>query len=183
MNILVRNSAGKIFFRPDATCDRPDDDLYPQEFIEALSYVPVFFMRICKAGRSISPRFAPRYFDVSGFGLFLYPSGMLDGSPESIACASCIDHTSFLPMPQESKDTMNLLLDSALLCTAEAPAPDETAQAISDASAHLHLRTGDIVAMELSLPQPLCKRPCRHSLTGISRGSTLFDFNIIMNKL
>ena len=183
MNIIVRNSAGKIFFRPDTTCDRPGEDLYPQEFIGSLSFVPVAYVRVCKAGRSVSERFVRRYYDSAGYGLFLYPDDLLDGLAESIAEASCIDHTSFLPAPVKEPGSFSLLIDGKKLFTTDSLPRPELEKALAAASARMHIRTGDIIALELGSPGHLCSRPCRHSVEGFLSNERIIDFNIVMNIL
>ena len=183
MNIIIRNSAGKIFFRPDTTCDRPGEDLYPQEFIQSLSFAPVAFVRVCKAGRSVSERFASRYYDAAGFGLFLYPDDLMDGSAESIAEASCIDHTSFLPAPTANPGDFSLLMDGKQIFSSSSLPCLELEKAIAAASARMHIRTGDIIALELCRPEHLCSRPCRHSIEAFMSSERIIDFNIVMNIL
>ncbi len=183
MNIIVRNSAGKIFFRPDTTCDRPGEDLYPQEFIQSLSFVPVAYVRVSKAGRSISERFAKRYYDAAGYGLFLYPDDLLDGSAESMAEASCLDHTSFLPSPVQESGRFSLMIDGKELYASDSIPYSELEKALAAASARIHIRTGDIIALELCSPAHLCSRPCKHSIEGFISSERVIDFNIVMNTL
>ena len=99
MIIIVKTAAGSIITRPETSWERNGTDFYPQEFIEAAACTPVVYARIGKSGRSVAARFAGRYYDSFGYGALLYPENLLDGSPESIACASCIDHSSYLAGP------------------------------------------------------------------------------------
>ena len=99
MNIIVKTSSGHITVRPDTTWEKDNEDFYPPEFVDELTYSPVLFARILKPGRSVGRKFASRYYDSIGFGVLLYPENMLDGTPEGYAQAICLDHTSFLPSP------------------------------------------------------------------------------------
>lgn len=183
MNILVRNANGKVFFRPDTTCDRPGEDLYPQEFIASMSFAPVVYMRVCKAGRSVSERFAGRYFNSAGYGLFLYPDDLLDGSEESVACASCIDHTSFLPAPVEGSGRFSLSCDGEEIFAVEGFPLEDMRKALAEVTSRVHIRTGDLIALELCKPSRLCSRPCRKEIKGVFNSDTIIDFKIIMNEL
>ena len=103
MNIIVKTFGGNVIVRPDTTWEKDNEDIYPQDFIETLSFTPVLFARISKPGKSVGLRFASRYYDSANYGLLLYPENLLCGGEEDFACASCIDHTSFLPAPLYQK--------------------------------------------------------------------------------
>ena len=188
MNILIRSVSGKVFSRPDTTADRAAEDVYAPEFVSAFSYAPVLFARVCRAGRSVSERFAERYFDAIGYGILLYPDDLLDGSAESVACASCIDHTSFLPMDllprqEAGKAVFSIEADGSVIY--EAPEFDLhlVCKGISEVSSRAHIRTADLVAMELSAPAKLCSRPSTTHLKAYFNEKTTIDFNINMNLL
>lgn len=148
MNIPVVTASGHVIVRPGTTWERNGDDFYVPEFVNSLSMSKVLFARICKPGKSISERFADRYFDGFGFGALLYPDDLMDGSPEAFACASCLDHSSFLPVPYRELSEL----------TAEQRAI--LRNAIVSVTRYCYLRTGDLVAVELSAPAPLCHRDC-----------------------
>ena len=95
MNIPVITASGKVIVRPDTTWERDNEDVYLPEFVNSLSWTPVFFARVSKPGRSIGRAFASRYYDGIGFGVLLYPDDLLDGSEEGFACASCLDKVTF----------------------------------------------------------------------------------------
>ena len=99
MNIVVFSSDSNVFVRPDTTWERDNEDLYVPEFINTLSWTPVLFARISKPGRSISSKFASRYYDGIGYGVLLYPEDLISKGPEGFASACCVDHTSFLTFP------------------------------------------------------------------------------------
>ena len=148
MNILVRTYGGHTVVRPDTTWERDGDDLYVPEFIGSLSYAPVFTAHICKAGKSVSPRFADRYIDAIGFGVLLYPDELLDGSEEGFASASCLDHSSFIVPP-------------ALECGCTAPSLEllrDGVKILCTATRTCFVRRGDILAVEIGRREALCRR-------------------------
>ena len=167
MNIIVRTCSGKYIVRPDTTWERDSEDFYPPEFIDGLSWVPVLFARISRPGRSVGERFADRYFDGVGYGLLLYPDDLMDGEC-GLACASCLDHTSFLPFPVKEKTELSSE-ESAMI-----------ESAIEEATRYIYIRPGDIIAIELCGRTPLCRRENgTFSYVSDFQGKTLPEFKIV----
>ena len=183
MNIVVLSASGKVFVRPDTTWERDSEDFYVPEFIDSVSFTPVFFARVSKPGRSVSEKFAGRYFDGLGFGVLLYPENLLDGSEEAFACASCVDHTSFLPFPVLAKGTPStdgtVSKDGTEAFREVLPAEDAILKAIAEVTRFCYIRTGDIIAIELSSRQPLCSRTESKASVTTSAFGEEANFNII----
>jgi len=183
MNIVLQTSEGKVIVRPDTTWERDNEDLFVPEFVDNLSYTPVLFARISKPGRSIAVEFARRYFDGLGYGVLLYPDELFDGSDAGLACASCMDHTSFLPFPLEPPATLSGRFE--LSCNAVSfSCGGITLSVIEDAIARVsrlvYLRIGDLVAIELQQRVPLCSRnDGTIEVTGTSAGRRTIDFRIV----
>lgn len=187
MNIIVKTVSGKYIVRPDTTWERDSEDFYPPEFINELSWVPVIFARISRPGRSIGERFADRYFDGIGYGLLLYPDDLMDGEC-GLACASCLDHTSFLPFPvygkaETGREFLLNITDGngkrQIFSNADA---EESIfrKAIAEATRFIYIRTGDLVAIELQPRQHLCGREdSRVHLEGTFGDTVTMDFNIV----
>lgn len=146
MNIIVISCEGKVFVRPDTTWERDNEDFYVPDFVDRISASEVLFVRVSKPGRSVSAKFAERYYDGAGRGFLLYPEDMIDGSAEGFACACCLDHTSFLPFPIHGKEWLEEGC-GARIC-----------EAIALATTFCYIRTGDIIAIELATRKPLCSR-------------------------
>ncbi|MCI1640772.1 MAG: hypothetical protein LKI42_05820, partial [Bacteroidales bacterium] len=116
MNILVRQSGSEFWLcRPDTTWEKDSEDFYVPDTITSLSYAPVLFTRICKAGKSIGKPFASRYFERFSYGILLYPDDYIGKGTSGFCQACCIDHTSFLPasmyeknMPESGKGKFSL---------------------------------------------------------------------------
>lgn len=165
MNIVVKTFTSKYIVRPDTTWERDSEDFYPPEFVSNLSFSPVLFARICKPGRSISERFASRYFDGVNYGILLYPEDMIRDGIEDFACASCLDHTSFLPFPVFGKEVLGgaddrfcIYKGEELLFETGSKSVAVLENAISEASSYIYFRSGDILAIELANRSPLCVR-------------------------
>ena len=164
MNIIVKPyGSERCYCRPDTTWERENRDLYSPECVNAWNWAPVLFARVNKAGKCISPKFAARYYDSLNFGALLYVSDA------DIACGSCVDHTSILPLPlfnpavletegnvfgvfrnDESIFSINTPADSSLIKAAE--------EAICKASQLTSLRIGDYVAIELAPTSVLARK-------------------------
>ena len=146
MNIVVLSPSGKTFVRPDTTWERANEDFYVPEFISRISASRVLYVRVCKPGRSVGEKFAERYYDSFGYGALLYPEDLIDGSPEGFACASCLDHSSFLSGELSPKEE----LDPGLRV--------RVCRAIAEVTRFCYIRIGDLIAIETSPREALCSR-------------------------
>lgn len=165
MNIIVKTSSSKYIVRPDTTWERDNEDFFPPEFVNGLSFTPVLFARISKPGRSISTRFASRYYDGVGYGMLLYPEDLLGSGEEDFACASCLDHTSFLPFPMflplvlgKEDNLFRIFKEGKVLFESSSGTLDMIENAVSEASKYVCFRSGDIIAIELQARETLCRR-------------------------
>ena len=188
MNIIVKTSTGRITVRPDTTWEKDNEDFYPPEFVEELTYSPVLFARILKPGRSIGRKFAGRYYDSVGFGVLLYPENLMDGSPESYASAICLDHTSFLPAPffppesleQEGNRRLTLECDDKELFSYSEASLNMIEEAIVEATKMIYIRTGDLIAIELTERKPLASRQeSKTRVEGFFGTDKTTDFQVI----
>lgn len=188
MNIIVRTAGGKYIVRPDTTWERDNEDVYLPEFVNEVTYTPVLFARISKPGRSVGLEFADRYYDGIGYGVLLYPENLIDGSEEGFSCASCLDHTSFLTFPVYNKVTLGrsgnvfeLRRDGKKLYGCTASTPEIILQSIAEATRHIYIRTGDILAIELQSRKKLCSRGCGQvQINGKFCSNDILDFHIIL---
>ena len=172
--------------RPDTTWEKDNEDFYPPEFVDELTYSPVLFARVLKPGRSVGRKFASRYYDSVGFGVLLYPENMLDGTPEGYAQAICLDHTSFLPTPMfspqrlEEDGRFSLFRNEVELFTFDYPSLDMIEDTLVEATKLLYIRTGDLIAIELSARTPLTTRNnAITNITGTFDNKEIIDFQII----
>lgn len=185
MNILVKTFGGHIVARPDTSWEKDNEDFYPQDFVHSLSYTPVLFAKVSKPGRSVSAKFAYRYWQEYGFGVLLYPDDLQDGSPEGFAQASCLDHSSFLPDALMDKSLLPqarfaLAKDAEELFICTGRLSEEMDKAIEEVTARIYIRIGDIIAIELAPAAPLMsakEASCR--VTGSYKGKSDIDFKIL----
>lgn len=165
MNIAVLTANGRVIVRPDTTRVKDGEDSYLPEFVNTVEWSPVLYTRIIKSGKSVSPRFAERYFDSFNVGLLLYPSDFIDGSEEGYACASCLDHTSvinlqFFPLKSE-ENTHNkfvININNIVSCINIEDITSALNRAITEITKYCWLRVGDIAALELAPREFLCDR-------------------------
>lgn len=193
MNIIVKTSGGRAVVRPDTTWEKDNEDFYPPEFVEKVTYSPVIFVRISKPGRSVEQKFASRYYDSVNFGVLLYPENLIDGSPEGFAGASCLDHTSFLPFPLRGLETLGsegcfeLAINGKEEFSRGSFSMNMIDQAIAEATRMIYIRTGDLLAIELRERCPLISRtgnePDQNGTARVSAvwlGDTTLDFKVIL---
>ncbi len=185
MNIIVRTYSGKICFRPDTSWKERDDAAYLPEFVNSVSASPALFVRICKAGRFVSSKFARRYYDSFAYGMFLYPDDLLNDGPEGFACASCLDHSTFVSYPL--RDVGALAERGLRVCRDgeeffACPPPPESVidSCLEFASSRCYLRTGDFLAIELGPIRPLCARDeAECQVCAYCGDNLIFDFKTV----
>lgn len=141
-------------------------------------------MRISKARKCISGKFASRYYDGFNFGALIYcHTG--EGSDER-AYTSYLDHTSLLPFPlynpvvmENEENTFELLKGGEKAFEAHA-SKELIEDAICKASARTSLRIGDMVAVELApLSLMASKEDGKTPVKGIFCENTFFEFDVI----
>lgn len=190
MNIIVKPYGSSLCYcRPDTTWERENKDFYSPECVKELHWAPIVFARICKAGKCIGGKFAPRYYDAFNFGALLYCH--TSESPD-IAFTSCADHTSLLPAPLynpvvmeneenifEVKMNGEKIFDSRDI-SIEASLKEVIEDAICKASQLTTLRIGDFIAVELA-PVSLMSASCdgETSLKATYCENELFDIKLI----
>lgn len=187
MNIVIKRGEGGIYCRPDTTLERENRDFYCPDEMGGLSYSPVIFARISKTGKWISSKFVDRYYDSVGFGIMIYDSSLLDGSIDSIASASCYDHSSLLPQETVNKDDLinggvQIFKNTdSIYRTITEEMAERLEKAICEVSAKVSLRIGDIVALELtSIAHLADKDETKLSLKILFNEKTLLESNVIM---
>lgn len=190
MNIIVKPYGSSLCYcRPDTTWERENKDFYSPECVKELHWAPIVFARICKAGKCIGGKFAPRYYDAFNFGALLYCH--TSESPD-IAFTSCADHTSLLPAPLYNPVVMeneeNIFevkkngekIFASRDISIEASLKEVIEDAICKASRLTSLRIGDFIAVELA-PVSLMAASCdgETSLKATYCENELFDIKLI----
>ena len=190
MNIIVKPYGSSLCYcRPDTTWERENKDFYSPECVNELHWAPIVFARICKAGKCIGGKFAPRYYDAFNFGALIYCH--TSESPD-IAFTSCADHTSLLPAPLYNPVVMenegNIFevkkngekIFASQDISIEASLKEVIEDAICKASQLTTLRIGDFIAVELA-PVSLMAASCdgETSLKATYCENELFDIKLI----
>lgn len=155
MNIIARpHGSDSCYFRPDTTWERENKDFYVPDGISGVSWTPIVFVRISKAGKCIGRKFASRYYDSFNFGALLY----CGQDVSDIAFASCADHTSILPAPLynpvvmgQEENVFKVFIDGQEVFRHDTASIQELIEdTLCKASVLASLRIGDFVALELA---------------------------------
>ena len=191
MNIIVSlfGSNGTDYcFRPDTTLEKESFDYYIPDGVSELTYSPVLFVRLCRAGKAIGENFAGRYYDSGGFGVLLYGESIIgSGAAAGLSMASSLDKTSLLPFPLIDKDVLENSENSFSLsvngCSVNGngtfachPAFAEIPEILHRISIRTSLRTGDIVAVELGERLPI---HAGEKLCGMLNGENIFSISVL----
>lgn len=191
MNIIVSlfgNNGADYCFRPDTTLEKESFDYYIPDGISELTYSPVLFVRLCRAGKAIGEKFAGRYYDSGGFGVLLYGESIIgSGAAAGLSMASSLDKTSLLPFPLIDKDVLENSRNSFSLSVNErsvngngtfACHPDFAGipEILHRISVRTSLRTGDIVAVELGERLPI---HAGEKLCGMLNGENIFSISVL----
>lgn len=206
MNIIVSlfGSNGTDYcFRPDTTLEKESFDYYIPDGVSELTYSPVLFVRLCRAGKAIGEKFAGRYYDSGGFGVLLYGESIIgSGAAAGLSMASSLDKTSLLPFPLIDKDVLE---KSGNIFSLSVNGRSVNEHSVNERSANerslngngtfachpdfagipeiLHrislrtsLRTGDIVAVELGERLPI---HAGEKLCGMLNGENIFSISVL----
>lgn len=206
MNIIVSlfGSNGTDYcFRPDTTLEKESFDYYIPDGVSELTYSPVLFVRLCRAGKAIGEKFAGRYYDSGGFGVLLYGESIIgSGAAAGLSMASSLDKTSLLPFPLIDKDVLENSENSFSLSVNERSMNEHSIneRSVNERSVNrngtftchpdfagipeiLHrisvrtsLRTGDIVAVELGERLPI---HAGEKLCGMLNGENIFSISVL----
>lgn len=201
MNIIVSlfGSNGTDYcFRPDTTLEKESFDYYIPDGVSELTYSPVLFVRLCRAGKAIGEKFAGRYYDSGGFGVLLYGESIIgSGAAAGLSMASSLDKTSLLPFPLIDKDVLENSENSFSLSVngrsmnersvnersvnrngTFACHPDFAGipEILHRISVRTSLRTGDIVAVELGERLPI---HAGEKLCGMLNGENIFSISVL----
>lgn len=142
MNIFtVPYSSRHFYCRPDTSLNRDSNDYFCPDGVNRLAAAVFIYVRTSKAGKSVSSKFAGRYYATAGTGVQFYaPELEVAGSPESWWISRSLDNSTFLlgderpaeELPEEIKEKINAAFETI--------------------SRHVSFRTGDYIAVEIEPP-------------------------------
>lgn len=150
-----------IDFHPDSALLLPGRPLFYPDFGGDWHARLFLAIRINRLGKSVSEKFAPRYYDSFSLALHFIPvdhSAMLPGVLSGLD--SSITHGAWLPVTQLAGN-ITVTTDCQPPCSPDFTLPSETEvnRAIARVSTYTTLRMGDILLMPLPLsPLPLSPR-------------------------
>lgn len=183
MNIIVNPYGnGHCYCRPDTTWEKENKDFYAPDCVSELYWTPVVFARISKAGKCVSRKFAPRYYDAYNYGILFYCK--VDGHDEFI---TCVDHTSILPSPslqpelmETSEGEYKVMLNSNEAFASAGVTAEVIEEAICKASALTSVRIGDYIVVELAKQTMIpCKENNEVEIKGSYNNSEIFSKKVI----
>ena len=183
MNIIVKPYGSTLCnCRPDTTWERENRDFYSPECVNEISWTPVIFARISKAGKCVSGKFVERYYDGFNFGVLMYCC--IEGTTSAF-----VDHTSILPHPLynpavlEGENEFEILRNDEKVEFGTVNMSEATnllQDAICKASQLTSLRIGDFVAVELAPQHLLAARTDKEAkLAGRFCENEIFNYRII----
>jgi len=187
MNIVIYNPQnGRSHVRPDTSWEKENKDLYVPQDVDGYWFAPILFAKICKAGKCIGGKFAERYYDSIGFGALLYAG---EDAVENLLSASCHDHTTVLPFPMIEKEAFEDAAFSVFCDGVDVFSSGMDGEmgkklireALCNATAHISLRIGDLIAVQMDEMKHLVKvdEGSTHTLMGKLGEEKIFDFNVI----
>ncbi|MCQ2158484.1 MAG: hypothetical protein MJY43_01495 [Bacteroidales bacterium] len=185
MNIAVRTFSGACLARPDTTKAKVNEDIYLPEFVTEVSCAPVVFARITRPGRSISARFASRYFDALSYGVLLYPENLISIPETGFATASCLDHTTCIPaeffdptLPGSKENEFILAAGGRELFRTVGIPEGFVEENLSEITKYIYIRTGDLAAIELAPRIPLLGKNSSVIITGQFSGKKTIETKV-----
>lgn len=145
MNIITVPYGSKGFYvRPDTSLNRDSNDYFCPEGITELAAAVFIYAKAIKAGKSVSSKFAPRYYTAIGTGIHLAaPQLASDNRPESWWTAHSLDNSTFLTGDETNASEMPAEMVEKINAAFEA------------ASKLVSFRTGDYIAVEIAEPVPI----------------------------
>ncbi len=98
MNILtISHNSDFYYIRPDISLNRDSNDYFCPDGITEITVAPFIYIRMDKAGKAVSRKFAPRYYSTVGYGVNLTAASLIDSSvPQSFLTANSLDNTTYV---------------------------------------------------------------------------------------
>ncbi len=142
MNIITVPYGSKGFYvRPDTSLNRDSNDYFCPEEITELAAAVFVYAKAVKAGKSVSAKFAPRYYTSVGTGIhFSAPQMAENNGPECWWIANSLDNSTFLV--GDETEAANFPADII----------EKINAAFETASKYVSFRTGDYIAVEIGAP-------------------------------
>lgn len=152
MNIVtVPYNSDFYYVRPDISLNRDSNDYFCPDEVTEITVAPFVYIRMDKAGKAISYKFAGRYCSQMGYGVNLTAQSLINKDyPMSFLTANSLDNTTYvskLYLPEEfpTNELEGLNINSAELL-------ERFYKQIEKITKLTSVRTGDLILLELSAP-------------------------------
>ncbi len=98
MNIItVPYNSDFHYIRPDISLNRDSNDYFCPENITEIAVVPFIYIRMERAGKAISAKFANRYCSQMGYGVSLSAKSLIvENCPVSFQTANSLDNSTYI---------------------------------------------------------------------------------------
>ena len=98
MNIItVPYNSDFHYIRPDISLNRDSNDYFCPDDITEIAVVPFIYIRMERAGKAISAKFANRYCSQIGYGVSLSAKSLIvENCPVSFQTANSLDNSTYI---------------------------------------------------------------------------------------
>ena len=170
MNIIIKPynpQEGLFYFKPDTTLNRDYTNLYLPHFIKRVEAKELFYIRIDRAGKGITERYASRYFSKGNYALSIsiapdiFPNAAPSQAPSTAPNATPSQAPSAMPSQAASATPSAAIINRSVANSIDysfysMPAEkiedpqliEEFCKYIAQITEIISLRTGDIIAIE-----------------------------------
>jgi hypothetical protein len=163
MNIVtVPYNSDFYYIRPDISLNRDSNDYFCPDEITEITVAPFVYIRMDKAGKAISFKFAGRYCSQIGYGVNLTAQSLVNKDyPMSFLTANSLDNTTYvskLYLPQEFPADLlknNNLQENIFLDFNATELIERFYKQIEKITRLTSVRTGDLIILELAEPVPV----------------------------
>lgn len=164
MNIVtVPYNSDFYYIRPDISLNRDSNDYFCPDEVTEITVAPFVYIRMDKAGKAISYKFAGRYCSQIGYGVNLTAQSLVNKDyPMSFLTANSLDNTTYvsrlyLPeeFPTDSLQENNLQGHNINLNFSTSELIDRFHKQIEKITRLTSVRTGDLILLELAEPAPV----------------------------
>jgi hypothetical protein len=163
MNIVtVPYNSDFYYIRPDISLNRDSNDYFCPDGITEITVAPFVYIRMDKAGKAISFKFAGRYCSQIGYGVNLTAQSLVNKDyPMSLLTANSLDNTTYvskLYLPQEFPADLlknNNLQENIFQDFNATELIERFYKQIEKITRLTSVRTGDLIILELAKPVPV----------------------------
>ncbi len=153
MNILtISYNSDFHYIRPDISLNKDSNDYFCPDGITEITVAPFMYIRIERAGKAISCKFAQRYYSAVGYGVNLTAASLIKSEiPQSFQTANSLDNTTYVSRLHSFEEFPTDLFENL----SEERIKELFNIEIEKITRLTSVRTGDYIAIELAPHSPL----------------------------